>query len=192
MSPRRAEQNEQLREESKMRIIESALTLFASHGYEQTSIRMIARRAGIAQGLLYNYFAGKEQLLHEIFARSVADVRESFARAEASGEPGERIERLIRVSFALIREHMAFWRLSYGVRMQATVLAGLGDLLQEWTGEIRGTLERYFHEAGASNPAIEAIILFALLDGIAQHFVLDPEHYPLDEVTEQIVARYCR
>ena len=55
----------------------------------------------------------------------VADVRASFALADAA-PPSERLERLVRGSFEILRRNMPFWRLSYGVRMQPAVLAGLG------------------------------------------------------------------
>lgn len=53
--PRTAEQLEHIRQESRERILSSALRLFARHGYAATSVRMIAREAGASLGLLYNY-----------------------------------------------------------------------------------------------------------------------------------------
>lgn len=190
MSPRTNEQNETLRADSRARILDHALRLFAEHGYEATSVRMIAQAAGIAQGLLYNYFTSKDQLLYAIFEQSMADVRESFAQAEDARDPRPQIERLIRGSFAMVRHHRLFWQLSYSVRMQRAVLAGLGDDLHAWTATIRMTLEGYFRAAGAAEPAIEAAILFAVIDGVAQHYVLDPERYPLQAVEDMLVAKY--
>jgi AcrR family transcriptional regulator len=189
MSPRSAESNEAIRAESRARILEHALALFAEHGFERTTVRAIAERAGIAQGLLYNYFRSKQDVLHAIFEQSMGDVRASFAMAERAPE-GHRVESLIRAAFELLRANERFWRLSYGLRMQAPVLAGIGDGLQAWTSEVRSTLEGYLSEAGFERPALEAAVLFALIDGVAQHYVLDPERYPLDEVIEVMVARY--
>jgi AcrR family transcriptional regulator len=188
--PRTPEQNERMRAESRARILAHALRLFARYGYEQTSVRMITQEAGIAQGLLYNYFSGKEQLLLALFEQSIADVQASFAEAEAQGGDQERVARLIRASFAGLQNNLAFWQLSYHVRMQAGVIAGLGEQLHAWTAAIRSRLERYFRAAGAAQPELEAAILFALIDGVAQHYTLDPQHYPLAEVTELLVARY--
>jgi len=190
MSPRTAEQNEQIRATTRQRLIGAALALFAEHGYQGTSVRMIAEAAGVAQGLLYSHFEGKQALLHAIFEESVGDVRESFAIADAA-PPGERLERLIRGSFAVLERNLPFWRLSYGVRMQPAVLAGLGPALHEWTASIRRTLQGYLRDAGVPNPEIEAAVLFALIDGISQHYVLDPQRYPLNAVTELIVSRFC-
>ncbi len=192
MAPRSEELNEQLRAESRARIIEHALRLFARHGYDRTSVKMIAQAAEISQGLLYNYFESKEHLLREIFEQSMRDVYASFAEAEIARTAEERIERLVRSSFRIVRSHELFWRLSYGVRMQALVLEALGEEVPRWADTIRETLEGYFREAGAAQPELEAAILFALIDGVVQHYVLDPEHYPLDAVTERIIALYRR
>ena len=192
MAPRIDQQNEALRELSRAKIIATALELFARHGYEATSVRMIAQAAGIAQGLLYNYFPSKEALLATIVQQSMADVRESFVGAEDAQHPGEQIERLIRVAFATIQRKRAFWKLIYGVRMQSAVVASLGDAYIAGVTEIRTTIERYCRTAELPQPEIEAAILFALIDGVAQHYVLDPEYYPLDAVTEALVARYKR
>jgi AcrR family transcriptional regulator len=50
-------------EERRLQIMNTALTVFASHGFKGTSIKDIAAAAGISQGLMYHYFASKEDLL---------------------------------------------------------------------------------------------------------------------------------
>jgi AcrR family transcriptional regulator len=189
--PRSPAQNELLREASTQRVLEHALRLFAEHGYDATTMKMIAASASISPGLIYNYFASKEDLLRAIFVRSMDDVRASFAEAEAAA-PGERLERLIRASFEILRRNRDFWRLSYGARMQQSVLAVLGDALPQWLAEIGVTLQRYLAEAGAPDPEIEARLLFALIDGVSQHYVLDPDRYPLDAVADALIARHLR
>jgi hypothetical protein len=39
-------------------------------------------------------------------------------------------------------------------------------------------------------PAIEAAILFALIDGVSQHYLLNPDDYPLQAVIDTLVAKY--
>jgi AcrR family transcriptional regulator len=188
--PRSQAQNRAVRRASRDRIIEHALQLFGQHGFDGTTIRMIAEAAGISQGLIYRYFPSKEALLRAIFEQSMSDVRASFAAAEAGGGPSEQLERLIRASFEVLKRNELFWRLSYGVRMQATVLELLGDRMHDWLEEVRTTLERYLRAAGSPHPETEALILFALIDGISQHYVLDPKNYPLDQVATRVVDMY--
>lgn len=191
MSPRSAAQNQVMRDESRARIIDAALRLFSANGYEATSVRMIAAEAGVAQGLMYSHFKSKEELLQAIFQCSIQDVFESFALAETIGE-GSQVERLIRAAFKVLHEKRDFWRLSYGVRMQQSVLRVLGDDLFDWITAIRARLERYFTEMGAADPAIEAEILFATIDGLAQHYILDAERIRIDIIVEALAARYRR
>jgi AcrR family transcriptional regulator len=190
ISPRTDEQNEALRSTARARILDAALTLFARHGYEGTTVKMIAHEAGVAQGLLYNYFTGKEQLLSAIFQQSMADVRESFVLAERAAA-ADRVPALIRSAFATLRHNERFWRLSYAARNQAPVLAALGVNLAAWTSEIRETITRYCREAGFADPTIEGAVLFALIDGVAQHYVLEPDQYPLAAVEALLLARYA-
>jgi AcrR family transcriptional regulator len=188
--PRSEQKNREIRVVSRARIIGHALRLFSDHGYDRTTIRMIAEAAGISQGLIYRYFPSKDALLQAIFEQSMDDVRASFAAADAEAKPAERIERLIRASFEVLKTNEQFWRLSYGVRMQAAVLEKLGGRLQAWLGEIQSTLETYLREARVPQPEVEARILFALIDGIAQHCVLDSSGYPLEAVVGRVIRRY--
>src|SRR5690606_28659715 len=117
MTPRTPTQNQALRASTRARILEGALNVFGRYGYGEASIRMIAKEAGIAPGLLYSHFPGKAELLRAIFERSMEDVRLSFAEASAPG-PDPSLETLIRSSFAIMRSNLRFWRLSYSIRMQ--------------------------------------------------------------------------
>ena len=189
---RSAELNERMREASRRRILKAALRLFAARGYAGTSIRMIAQSAGISVGLLYNYFPSKADLLGALFEESMRDVQASFASAEAAATPSGRIERLVRSSFEILDANRDFWRTSYGVRMQPAVVAGLGKRLRMWTTTIQSTLARYVKDAGSRQPKVDAALLFALIDGVSQHYVLDPRGYPLDEVADGIIALFTR
>jgi len=189
--PRSPLQNQEIREATRARIMNHALTLFSEHGYDATSVKMIAEAAGMSQGLLYNYFAGKDALLRAIFEASMRDVLASFAAAETEPDVRKRPEALIRASFEIVRENLEFWRLSYGARMQRSVLDALGSSLEDWTSAIHAQLLVFLSEAGFEDPAIEASVLFALIDGISQHYVLDPEHYPIDVIIEHVIRRYA-
>lgn len=57
---------EQQAKETRAKLIETALHLFAEKGVDNTSIKDIAREAGVAQGLLYHYFASKDDLLWRV------------------------------------------------------------------------------------------------------------------------------
>lgn len=58
-------------EDTRGAIVEAARTEFAESGYDATSLRGIARRAGVDPALVHHYFAGKAALFGEIMAMPV-------------------------------------------------------------------------------------------------------------------------
>ena len=54
-------------EQSRAAIFEAALALFQERGYEATTMRAIAERAGVSLGSSYHYFATKEHLVLEFY-----------------------------------------------------------------------------------------------------------------------------
>jgi AcrR family transcriptional regulator len=51
-----------LKDEVNQRILEAALTEFAAAGYQDTSMRQIARKAKVALGNIYRYYGNKQEL----------------------------------------------------------------------------------------------------------------------------------
>jgi len=54
-------------EQTKKLIVEVAMRLFREQGYEQTTMRAIAREAGVSVGNAYYYFASKEHLIEAFY-----------------------------------------------------------------------------------------------------------------------------
>jgi TetR/AcrR family fatty acid metabolism transcriptional regulator len=51
------------KENTRVRIINSAKKLFAEQGYQKTTVVDISKQAGLSEAALYEYFQGKEDLL---------------------------------------------------------------------------------------------------------------------------------
>ncbi len=68
-------------------ILDAAVRVFADKGYHTCRVGDIAEEAGIAHGLLYHYFASKEEVLQTVFRENWRELLVSFARIEASDEP---------------------------------------------------------------------------------------------------------
>jgi AcrR family transcriptional regulator len=54
------------RSDTRVRIQQVALEMFAEQGYEQASLRKIADRLGVTQGALYYHFKTKEEILASV------------------------------------------------------------------------------------------------------------------------------
>jgi len=121
MSPRTPQQYEEIREERKTLIMDVALKHFAIEGYHNTTISQIAKHAGISKGLMYNYFASKEELLSEIINRSTEEISRYFDPDRDGYLTEDEFELFIRKLFFILREKLSFWRLFYQFLMQKDV-----------------------------------------------------------------------
>jgi len=190
MSPRTAVQNQEVRAVTRARLLNAALELFATRGYAATSVDAIADEAGVSAGLLYHHFDGKAAVLNAIFEQSLADVQATFAAADRESDARDRLPALLRSALAIVPRHRQFWAVWYGLRMQKDVLRTLGPSVAQFTKAIVRTLEQYLEDIEWPEAGIEARLLFAQIDGLCQHYVLDPAHYPLERVIERLVERY--
>ena len=175
---------------TRTRLIDSALELFAERGYGSTSVKALAQHAGVSQGLLYTYFPSKAALLKAIFTEGLGDVQASWRDLPGEG-PLDALRSLLDESFRLVREHASFWRLFYSLRSQRAVVAELEEDLGAWSALIHERLTRYCADLNLSRPEVEARVLFAFIDGVAQQLVLDDD-YPLGDVTSALLARYAQ
>ncbi len=121
MSPRTPEQFKEIREEKMALIMDVALEQFANEGYYRTTIRHIARHAGMSKGLMYNYFESKEALLKAIIHRSVNEVYQYLDIDRDGFLSEEEFEFSIRKMDVLLKEKRDFWRLLMQLLMQNDV-----------------------------------------------------------------------
>lgn len=63
---RNKDANEIIKEERRERILKGALELFALNGLAGTKISDIAKHTGMSNGLIYHYFASKEDIYSEL------------------------------------------------------------------------------------------------------------------------------
>lgn len=83
--------------DTKMKIIEVARVLFATNGFEGTSIREIARAAEVNVASVNYHFSSKEKLFHEILLKGHADCAADIqALAEKTPELDELLVEIFR------------------------------------------------------------------------------------------------
>ncbi len=82
----------------RRRIREAAVTVFAAKGYHDARVSDIAGEAGVAHGLVYHYFAGKEQLLQDVFRRTWLHIEQGLRSIEkGGGTAGEQLTDIVRL-----------------------------------------------------------------------------------------------
>lgn len=81
-------------------ITRAARESFAERGYHGTSIRDIARRAGLSLSALYHWHTGKQELLAALIEESVEEYfrRCDGALRDAGDDPARRLAALVRAT----------------------------------------------------------------------------------------------
>ena len=84
----------------KQAIIEAARPLFAQNGFNGTSVRAIAKAAGVSEALLYKHFPSKEDLYKDILGY-VVDLSGILSSEMSKLKPGA--ESLVKYVYLTIR-----------------------------------------------------------------------------------------
>jgi AcrR family transcriptional regulator len=159
----------------RSQIVRAAAAVLGRQGYAETSLKDVAREAGVAPGLLHYYFESKEELLLEVVVvterQMIADWK---AVVEAVEDPLERIVTGLDHAEARCSEQPEFFRLLldlYTVSLSSPALRDrCARLRAHMAGEIeievRQVLGRLPAYSLVSPPELAGAILSAI-DGIA-------------------------
>jgi AcrR family transcriptional regulator len=88
-------------EEKRRLILDAAVRVFARSGFHTSRVGDIAEEAGVAHGLLYHYFASKDEVLETIFRENWAILVDRLDAIEQSGEPA--YDQLRHVAAVILR-----------------------------------------------------------------------------------------
>jgi len=93
--------------DARDRIIDAALTVFASHGFDGATTREIARQAGVSSALIHHHFQDKESLWNLVGARISAEFVEAMAAATNAAHTGtaEHLRQTLAAYMHYWREH---------------------------------------------------------------------------------------
>jgi len=82
--------------DKRVKIMQTALELFAEQGFHGVPMTMIAEKAKVAIGTIYIYFASKDVLIKELFT----DIEEKITAALQEGQPAQEPIRERYLHFA--------------------------------------------------------------------------------------------
>jgi len=190
MSPKTPAQNEQIRTESKHRIMEAAFKLIATNGYESTSIAMIAKTAGVSKGLLYNYFESKEELVKALVLGAMQEGDEVVGELMDT-DPKITLKNIYKWFFKEIRERPDHWKLITELTFKIEKFDFVHKIVTSKMTEYVGFIESLLTQMGYKSANSEARVISAILDGIGFHALMMMDEYPLAEMEDYLIKKYC-
>jgi TetR/AcrR family fatty acid metabolism transcriptional regulator len=174
------------------RILRAATDVFAQSGYFNAKVSEIARAAGVADGTIYLYFDGKEDLLTSIFRDHTRNYLQSLERDLANvNRPEERIRIAIRhhletlgqdralaiVAQVELRHSLKFMTLLSHQEV-ADYLNILRKIIEQ--GQADGVFRRTLH------PQLVAKAVFGIVDEMVTSWILSEKEYALSDQSDQV------
>ena len=105
-----------LTEDQQALIIEKATCEFAEKGFKGAGLSAIAKSAGVSVGVIYKYYADKEELFQACVRKSIDYLDEALVRAGGEGkELPEMIRDLVRQTQTACRERPECFRMYHQI-----------------------------------------------------------------------------
>jgi AcrR family transcriptional regulator len=190
VSPRSAEVNEHLREQSREKILAAALAVFAEKGYHNATISEITARAGVSRGLITYYFPGKQQLAHELLSRYLDGIA---ALTGVPGSPDERLAAIIDGILLAVAQNMPVQRMAISLMTHPSTRPAFAAVEQQKDAQLRAiedTLRELFAARGAEDPALEEVAFRSVLEGVIFKATVYEDTYPLERMRRRLYAMY--
>ena len=177
-------------------ILRAAIKVFAGKGYFNSKVADIAAEAGIADGTVYLYFKSKDEILHSIFDRAMADfIAEGRRELAAIDNPAAKLTRIAELHLEKLgadRDMAIVFQVELRGStkfMQEFSAAGFGEYLEI----IRQTIEdgqRSGDFRKDIKSVIAAKILYGALDEMVTNWVLSEKSYPLPPMAGEVLKLF--
>lgn len=174
------------------RILRAAVDVFARNGYFNAKVAEIAKSAGVADGTIYLYFDGKEDLLTTIFREHTRQYLQSLERDLSNVRRAEEqlrsairhhLETLGRDrALAVVSQVELRHSLKYMSLLSQSEVADYLNMIRKIVehGQAEGVFRRTLH------PQLVAKSVFGILDEMVTSWILSEKDYALADQSDQI------
>jgi TetR/AcrR family fatty acid metabolism transcriptional regulator len=174
-------------------ILRAAIKVFAGKGYFNSKVADIAGEAGIADGTVYLYFKSKDEILHSIFDRAMAEfIEEGRKELENLETPPKKLRRIAELHLEKLgadRDLAVVFQIELRGStkfMQEFSAAGFAEYLDI----IRQTIESGQKSGDFRTdlkPVVGAKILYGALDEMVTNWILSKKSYALAPMADEVL-----
>ncbi|UMZ74828.1 TetR/AcrR family transcriptional regulator [Natranaerofaba carboxydovora] len=143
----------------KSQVTNAFIECLLENGYDNFSVKDIAKKAGVSTGILYHYFSGKEDII-------VAALKESFSSTdrkvlnivEENDDPEEKLTLFINYIGKMVKEDEQTFKIAVNYLGQVLHNDSITDLMAKFFDNIRSfttnTLENTISDISARSSEI--------------------------------------
>ncbi|MDQ4120382.1 MAG: TetR family transcriptional regulator [Acidobacteriota bacterium] len=174
-------------------ILKAATCVFARNGYFSSKVSDIAKAAGVADGTVYLYFKSKEEILHSIFDRTMAEgIEQAKLELAKCPTPLEKLRCLSKLHLARLGADRDL-AIVFQVELRGSTkfmeefsATGFGDYLNLIRaifeeGQAAGLFRKDLHSKTCAK------ILYGALDEMATNWILSEKGYELAGMSDAVL-----
>jgi AcrR family transcriptional regulator len=156
----------------KEQIVMAAMRCFAERGFEGTTTRMLARAAGVSEGLIFRHFPTKKSLYRAIISRRIAEGPAGMMPAEAAARNDDRavLSSIASTLVARVGKDPSFMRLMFYSALEGAPLSRM--FYQARVRRVRSFLASYLErrmKEGALRVADPVAVAGAFMGMVANY-----------------------
>ena len=170
------------------RILEAALEMFVTNGFESSPTSKIAKSAGVATGTLFHYFKTKEVLINELYLEVKIEMVDSMRL-------GLLEAKTIRQKLECIWSNYIRWSLNNPASNKFFAMFGTSSYISEATrqeGYSRFSFVAAIFQQGIEDEILKDIsmdlmadVAFGLFSGTIAYFIKHPGDYDNEKIREK-------
>lgn len=172
-------------EDTRSRILQAALRLFAAKGYKGTTTKDLAGKANVAEGTLFRYFPNKKAILIEVATRGWVDILTDLLTELSEMGSYKAVAQVMRRRVLRMRENSDLLRVCFieaqfhpelKERIQSEVIAKMTDVAEAF---FQTAIDRGIYRP--MNPKIVAQVFLGMfaIAGFSSETILDSNASPL-------------
>lgn len=144
----------------KEKIMQTALQLFASKGYLDTSTKEIAAKAGVSEALIFKHFGNKDALLAHIVKSGYRKVLLHHKGMMTYRGAKDFLKNMVQFPSKLVADDPLFWKLQERLSHH-TFSKSQHELFIK---PVQPIVHKAFEELGYKNPDLETQFLLLVID----------------------------
>lgn len=176
-------------------ILEVAVAAFNEHGYDATSIGMLAERLGLSKSAIYHHVASKDELLALALDEALDGLEGALRSAEeTTGTAAERLAQVLREAVLVLTDRLPYVTLLLRVRGNTEVERAALQRRRAFDHAVAALVAEARDEGSLrvdADPGVVARLLFGMINSLTEWY--DPSGpVPPDALADTILALALR
>ena len=174
-------------------ILRAATRVFAEKGFFNSKVADIAKAAGVADGTVYLYFKNKDDVLHSLFDRAMAEfIAEGRRELELLSRPEDKLRRIAELHLERLGSDRDM-AIVFQVELRGSIkfmqefsAAGFSEYLDIIRKTIEGGQKGGVFRSDLK-PVVAAKIFYGALDEMVTNWIISNKSYQLAPMADEVL-----